>query len=100
MTDLSSNEEEEKKKLLANIAAELLETSQELEIERKKECGTYILHLGQVHIEIPSSYDMNGSEVMDYFEKTLKNLHKLYGNLILQGHHHSSSVDEEGSMFR
>ena len=34
---------------------------------------------------------------MEYFEKTLKNLHKLYGPIIFQGHHLTS--DEEGRMF-
>ena len=96
MTDSSSNEESVEEHI-TSLAAELLQTHQALEIEKNKEDGTYILHIGQVHIEIPYSNEMKGENVMDFFEKTLKNLHKLYGPIIFQGHHHTP--DEEGTMF-
>ena len=92
MTDSSSNEEH-----ITSLAAELLQTHQALEIEKNKEGGTYILHIGQVHIEIPHSNEIKGDGVMEYFEKTLKNLHKLYGPIVFQGHHHTP--EEEGTMF-
>jgi len=91
MTDSLSNEEH-----ITSLAAELLQTHQALEIEKNKEGGTYILHIGQVHIEIPHSNEIKGDGVMEYFEKTLKNLHKLYGPIVFQGHH---TPNEEGTMF-
>ena len=96
MTDSSSNKEDSEEHI-TSLAAELLQTHQALEIEKKKEAGTYILHIGQVHIEVPHSNDIEGDNVMVYFEKTLKNLHKLYGLIIFQGHHLTS--EEEGRMF-
>ena len=97
MTDSSSNEESVEEHI-TSLAAELLQTHQALEIEKNKEDGTYILHIGQVHIEIPYSNEMKGENVMEFFEKTLKNLHKLYGPIIFQGHH-NHAPDEEGTMF-
>jgi hypothetical protein len=96
MTDSSSNKEDSEEHI-TSLAAELLQTHQALEIEKKKEAGTYILHIGQVHIEVPHSNEIEGDNVMEYFEKTLKNLHKLYGAIIFQGHH--LTPDEEGRMF-
>ena len=96
MTDSSSSEGDAEDHI-TSLAAELLQTHQALEIEKKKEGGTYILHIGQVHIEVPHSNEIEGDNVMEYFEKTLKNLHKLYGPIIFQGHH--LTPDEEGRMF-
>jgi len=96
MTDSSSSKGDAEEHI-TNLAAELLQTHQALEIEKKKEAGTYILHIGQVHIEVPHSNEIEGDNVMEYFEKTLKNLHKLYGAIIFQGHH--LTPDEEGRMF-
>ena len=93
----SSSNKEDTEEHITSLAAELLQTHQALEIEKKKEAGTYILHIGQVHIEVPHSNDIEGDNVMVYFEKTLKNLHKLYGPIIFQGHHLTS--EEEGRMF-
>jgi hypothetical protein len=98
MTDSSSSEEESVEEHITSLAAELLQTHQALEIEKNKEGGTYILHIGQVHIEIPHSNEIEGDSVMEYFEKTLKNLHRLYGPIIFQGHH-NHAPDEEGTMF-